>query len=124
MLKRLASRVQNEEKHTEGEHVRELGLVADVADNLRGHVVASAQALLAEAGASMATDVTRHPEINQLEVELGVEHQVLQLDVAMAHPRTVHRIDHLDQLLGVKFEQRHGQAARIPQIAEKLTVVC
>ena len=64
LLKRLASRVQNEEKHTEGEHVRELGLVADVADNLRGHVVASAQALLAEAGASMATDVTRHPEIN------------------------------------------------------------
>ena len=124
LLEGLATRVQNEEEHAEGEHVGALRLVADVADELRGHVVASAKALLTEAIACLATDVAGHCEINQFEVELGVEHQVLQLDVAMAHTCTVHRADHLDQLLGVKLEDWRGQTARIPQVAEKLTVMC
>ena len=32
LLEGLATRVQNEEEHAEGEHVGALGLVADVAD--------------------------------------------------------------------------------------------
>ena len=63
-----------------------------------------------ESGTFFASDVTRKPEVNDLNVEVGVEHQILALEIPVANASPVDSGNCFNELKGVKFCDWHGQS--------------
>ena len=75
----------------------------------------SAEFLFTEPGTSFARHVTSQPEVNDLEVEVGVEHQIFALEISVTDVNLVHGRDCTDELKRVEFCDRQ----RKPTLLQK-----
>ena len=91
-----------EEKDANGEEVCRRASVAVIAlDDLRCHVPLSSDNALLQSVAVLARDWASKAEVSDLEVEVGVEQQILGLQVAMSDALKVAVVETLEQLLDV-----------------------
>ena len=113
LLEWTKASADHEKDHAQGEHVGHDWLIDAAENDLWRHVVERADLLATGAHAILfaAEERARHPEVNQLQVEVRVEHQILQLQVSVAHSRPVHLSHRRDQLVHVVLHDGQGQFA-------------
>ena len=103
ILEGLHARAQDKDDDSKGECVRNGGLIAALQHDFGCHVALCADLLatLAEAASIGPAQRAGVAEVNHLQVEVGVEDQVLELEIPVANSGCVHRVDGLNQLLHV-----------------------
>lgn len=78
-----------------------MALVLLLEDQLGSHVGSGSEDGLKESGAVLALNGCSEPEISESNVVLGVEHDVLGLQVTMGNTLGVHEVHHLHHLFEV-----------------------
>ena len=119
-----------EEGDAKGKQVCHERLVSQIFGHFGRHVAPSATRLVRPAKASIlvASQRASVPKVDDLEIEVRVEHQVCWFQISVAHLRLVHRPHRPDQLQTV--ESRHWQRQRsaphqVPQyVAIRHVLVC
>ena len=126
LLEWTKASADHEKDHAQGEHVGHDWLIDAAKIDLWRHVVERADFLATGAHAILfaAEERARHPEVNQLQVEVRVEHQILQLQVSVAHSRPVHLSHCRDQLVHVVLHDGQGQFAWGMDGIKKVTIRC
>ena len=117
------TRAHGENDDAEGEKVRRDGLVAHTKRDFGRHVTGCSDYLVAEpAFAIFSLDRAGKAEVDDLKVEIRVEHQVFQLEIPMADACLVKFVQAVDELPRVELHHRHGKASRFCDEAQHITV--
>ena len=126
LLKRTEASAEHEKDHSESEHIGHDWLIDAAESDFRCHVVDRANFVANGTHAILfaARERARHSEVNYPQVEVRVEHQILQFQVPVAHSRLVHLPNRRDQLVHVVLNDGQGQFACHLDRIKKVSIRC